>query len=98
MTEFFAPIVQELMGMFALHEDDDASIKLDHTEIRYIVLLFKVFERNYNPERRRFLFNFCELPSIKDKVDNPIGILKFIESEDTLSTEVLNLLRTMPLK
>ena len=53
-------------------------MKLDHTEIRFIVLLFKVFERNYNPERRRFLFNFCELPSIKEKVDNPIGIVKFI--------------------
>ena len=73
-------------------------VKEEYKEAVWVILLYKVLERNYNPERRRVLFYFCNLPCIKSKLSNSIAIVKFIESEELPSNSILNLLRTMPVK
>lgn len=41
-------------------------------------MFYKVFEAHYSPERRRVIYKVCHIPKIKQKLINPIGILKLV--------------------
>lgn len=64
-------------------EDEKSDHFADFKEAKWIIIFYKVFEPNYSPERRRVIYKVCHINKIKQKLGNPIGILKLIESEQS---------------
>jgi hypothetical protein len=95
----FEKIVKELMNMLVQLETVEENTEGNHfenaMEAKWVIAFYKAFESTYSPERRRVMFKVCYIPKIKQKLNNSIGFLKLVESENVKESELLKELRGM---